>query len=156
MTMFYLIVLTVIAGFACYLTGFILRKFVPRYRDFQYRFSLPVIACCLGSIAGLLIMTELMSLFLVDALYRLTLVRQYPEFIIGTINVAAYAVGGYFATKYTVRLARTLDLRRNSKRNYQVPQAATGKSLLEVGRDLFITEEPTKPISYEGTDNNGT
>jgi hypothetical protein len=152
MTMFYLIVFTLIATFTCYLTGFFLRKFVSRYRDFQYRFSLPVISYCLGSIAGLLIMTQLMSLFLVDALYRLALVRQYPEFIIGIINVAAYAVGGYFATKYTVRFARTLDLRRSAKRDYQVSQAATSKSLVEVGRDLFITEKPTKPISQEGTD----
>jgi hypothetical protein len=50
-------------------------------------------------------MTQAMSLFLVDALYRLSLVRRYPEFIIGSLNVLAYALGGYYATKYTVRLA---------------------------------------------------
>jgi hypothetical protein len=150
--MFYLIVFTAIASLACYLTGFYLRKFVPRYREFQYRFSLPVIAFCLGSIAGLLIMSELMSLFLVDALYHLALVRQYPEFVIGTLNFAGYALSGYLATKYTVRFARTLDLRRNAKRDYQVAQAATRKSLAAVGRDLFTTEEPVNPIPHEGTD----
>jgi amino acid transporter len=150
--MFYLIVFTLIASFTCYLAGFILRKFVPRYRDFQYRFSLPIIACCVGSIATLLLMTELMSYFLVEALYHFAFVRQYPEFIVGTIDFAAYVLGGYYATKHTVLLARKLDLRRIAKREYQASQAATGKSLVEVGRDLFRTEESTKTISREGTD----
>jgi hypothetical protein len=147
MALFYLIAFTLIASFVWYLVGLILRRFVPRYRDFQYRLSLPIIACCLGSIVALLLMTQAMSLFLVDALYRFSLVRQYPEFIIGALNVAAYALGGYYATKYTVRLAHKLDLRQSVKRNNQNPQVVTAAALREIGQDLFKAEEQTKKIS---------
>jgi hypothetical protein len=37
----------------------------------------------MGSIIALLLMTFLMSRFLVDDLYKLAIVRQYPELIIG-------------------------------------------------------------------------
>ena len=100
------------AGFVSYLVGFVLRKFVAKYEDFQYRLSLPIIACCLGAIVSLVLMSELMSLFLVDTLYRFELVRQYPNCAIGALNVAAYLLGGYCATKYSVRFAHKLDLRR--------------------------------------------
>jgi hypothetical protein len=115
MIMFYLIIFTLIATFICDAIGFDLRKFVQRYRDFQYRLSLPIIAGCAGSIIALLLMTQAMSLFLVDALYRLSLVRRYPEFIIESLNVVAYALGGYYATKYTAQLAHRLDLSRIAK-----------------------------------------
>jgi hypothetical protein len=138
--MLYLIEITLISGFACYLAGFILRKFVSRYQDFQYRFSLPIIAYCIGSIAALILMTQAMSWFLVDALYQIPLVRQYPGFIIGTLDFAAYALGGYYSTKYVVRLAHKLDLRRNAERDRRTSQETIGKSLTKVGKDLFRTE----------------
>jgi hypothetical protein len=147
MIMFYLIVFTLIASFVGYAVGFALRKFVQRYRDFQYRLSLPIIAYCAGSIIALLLMNQAMSLFLVDALYRLSLVRRYPEFIIGSLNVVAYALGGYCATKYTVRLAHKLDLRRITKRNNENLQTETVNSLSEVGRDLFRVED--EPGHYQ-------
>jgi hypothetical protein len=152
LAMLRLVALTLILGFACYGVGLYLRIFRPSYRDFRYRLSLPIVAGCVGSIGALLITTQCMSLFLVDALYRLALVRQYPGFIIGTLDFAAYAFGGYYSTKYAVRLAHKLDVRRNAERDYQASRATTSKSLIEVGRDLFRTEEPTKPISHEGKD----
>ena len=92
-------------------------------------------------------MTQAMSLFLVDALYRLSLVRRYPEFIIGSPNVVAYALGGYYGTKYTVQLAHKLDLRRIKKRNDENLQTETVNSLSEVGRDLFSVED--EPGHYQ-------
>jgi hypothetical protein len=92
-------------------------------------------------------MTQAMSLFLIDALYRLSLVRRYPEFIIGSLNVVAYALGGYYTTKYTVRLAQKLDLRRITKRDNENLQTGTVNSLSEVGRDLFRVED--EPGHYQ-------
>jgi hypothetical protein len=142
--MLYLIDFTLIASLACYLVGLILRKFVSGYDDFQYRLSLPIIACCVGSIASLLIISQLMSLFLIDALYRFELVRQYPELIIGAINVAVYAAGGYYSTKYTVRLAHKLDMRRIAKRNSHTLQSNGGISLHDVQRQLFESRDVSK------------
>jgi hypothetical protein len=64
--MFRLTVFTLITGFVSYSVGFVLRKFVAKYEDFQFRLSLPIIACCFGAIAALV----LMSLFLLNALYH--------------------------------------------------------------------------------------
>jgi hypothetical protein len=137
MSLFYLIVFTLIAGLACYLVGLVLRKFVPTYRDFQYRLSLPIIACCVGSIGALLVMTQSMSLFLVDALYRFAFVRQYSGFSIGGICFVGYGLGGYYSTKYTMRLAHKLDLRRMARRDNRGSQNGRPVSLQEVERELF-------------------
>lgn len=149
--MFWLMAGTVIAGFACYGVGLFLRIFRPGYSDFRYRLSLPVIACCVGSIAALLLMTEFMNYFLIDQLYRVALVRQYPRFIIGSLEFIAYVFGGYYFTKYAVLFAHRLDSHRNAKRNYRALQPATGRSLSEVGRELFRADEPTK-TSHKGID----
>jgi hypothetical protein len=141
LTMFRLIAGTLIAGFACYGIGLFLRIFSPGYANFRYRLSLPIIACCFGSIVALLGMTVLMSYFLIDELYRVALVRQYPSLVIGTFEFAAYVLGGYYSTKYAVPIAHQLDARRNSKKNYQTLQIATAKSLRDVGSDLFRREK---------------
>jgi hypothetical protein len=124
MAMFRLITFTFVASIICYAAGFALRKFVPRYKDFQYRLSIPIVACCFGAIAALLLTTELMSLFLVDALYHFDIVRRYPAFIIGALDVAAYALGGYYATKYSVRFAHKLDMRRTTKNDQKKLRSA--------------------------------
>ena len=151
LAMLWLVVGTIIAGFTCYGVGLFLRIFRPGYSDFRYRLSLPIIACCVGSIVALLLMTELMSYFLLDQLYRVALVRQHPRFVIGTLDFAAYVLGGYYFTKYAVLFAHRLDLRRNAKNNYRALQSPTGKSLSEVGRELFRVEKPTK-TSRKGID----
>ena len=147
--MFWLVVGTIIAGFACYGVGLLLRVFRPGYSDFRYRLSLPIIACCVGSIAALVLMSKFMDYFLIDQLYRVALVRQHPGFVIGALDFAAYAFGGYYFTKYAVLFAHRLDSRRNAKNNYQVLHSPTGISLSEVGRELFKVEEPTK-TSHKG------
>jgi len=126
--------------------------FRPNYRAFRYRLTLPIVAGCVGSIGALLIMTEMNSIFLVDALYHLALVREHPDFIFVALNVVAYAFGGYYATKYALKLAHTLDDRRNTAMNDRTILASAGKSLSDVGRDLFKKEEPIDPMSHKGKD----
>jgi hypothetical protein len=77
-------------------------------------------------------MAELMSLFLVDALYHFALVRRYPIPVIGAVDVAAFALGGYFATKYTIKFARKLDLGRTKEREERVTNPASLKSVSDM------------------------
>jgi hypothetical protein len=137
LAMLRLIAFTLAIGFVCYLVGLVLRKFVPRYQNFQYRFSLPIIACCFGGIAALLLTAELMSLFLVDCLYRFSLVRQHPALIIGALDVTAYVLGAYYSTKYSADLARSLDLQRATKKARQKARSVQVRPMGEVGRDLL-------------------